>query len=153
MYLYEFVQQLHDQIDNFEDWYSTKMTEEPDKEYFDEPREEPKVPPFLVKLAHEHLDECRACAERATRHHLSLEEPYTDVQLGQALELATITLKKCDQINQNTIDFQAELKKDNQLDSLEEGVEEVVKWFSKDKKIGLVGALVSAITFLGGLLI
>ena len=31
MYLYEFVQQLHDQIDDFEDWYNTKMTEDPDQ--------------------------------------------------------------------------------------------------------------------------
>ena len=55
--------------------------------------EAPKEIPYMHKLAQEHLNQCRACCERTSRHHLNVEPVLTDVQVLQQAEISTNVLK------------------------------------------------------------
>lgn len=50
--------------------------------------------PQLLALANEHVQQCRACNQRAASHHLGVGNPLEDVQIEQSLELSTNILQQ-----------------------------------------------------------
>lgn len=129
--------------------------------YFENPDTKVKENfPVLVAIAHEHIDGCLPCVQRAVKHATAEEKPSTDVELMQALELIHAHVMQLDnrdkilnsciaELQQATADLKTQVADRQKTEALED----LSKTFKLDKKTGLFTGIIGVITFLGGLLL